>query len=223
MTLQFPTRAERTGRQRQIASLEAQVWPEFSRDVRVDAGESILTLHRPNAHATISGNSSCQNASPCDPTRSVMTTSAPASRSAVRPSGGVLEEERLQGAGDEVRARKRARHNARRPVTAARRGAEDRAVDIWMPKPEGEGQLSTRRDAEHRGTFGGQRRRRNATRAHRRTSSTKNFSCAANRSGSKPGEYSWSRSVSSASRCTPTIIVDGTSAASSDPPHCEIS
>jgi site-specific recombinase XerD len=51
-------------------------------------------------------------------------------------------------------------------------------------------------------------------RAHRPTSSTKNFSCAANRSGSKPGEYSWSRSVSSASRCTPTIIVDRRSAAS---------
>ena len=39
--------------------------------------------HRPNAHATISGSSSCQNLSPCDPTRSVMTTSPPASRSAV--------------------------------------------------------------------------------------------------------------------------------------------
>src|SRR5215469_5433639 len=37
---------------------------------------------RPNAHATISGNSCLQNASPCEPTRSFMTTSAPASRSA---------------------------------------------------------------------------------------------------------------------------------------------
>src|SRR5262245_828026 len=36
----------------------------------------------PNAHATISGNSSAQNASPCEATRSVMTMSAPASRSA---------------------------------------------------------------------------------------------------------------------------------------------
>ena len=39
-------------------------------------------LHGPNAHATISGNSSRQNAPPCDPTRSVISTSAPASRSA---------------------------------------------------------------------------------------------------------------------------------------------
>lgn len=38
--------------------------------------------HRPNAHATISGNSSRQNAPPCDPARSFMTTSASASRSA---------------------------------------------------------------------------------------------------------------------------------------------
>src|SRR6266700_2757116 len=37
---------------------------------------------RPNAHATISGNSFRQNAPPCDPVRSFMTTSAPASRSA---------------------------------------------------------------------------------------------------------------------------------------------
>src|SRR5215469_8187635 len=59
-------------------------------------------------------------------------------------------------------------------------------------------------------------------RTHRRTSSAKNLSCAANLSGSKPGEYSWSRSVSSARRCAPTIIVDGTSAASRTPPHCEI-
>jgi Thiamine pyrophosphate enzyme, central domain len=38
--------------------------------------------HRPNAHATISGNSSRQNAPPCDPARSFMTTSASAPRSA---------------------------------------------------------------------------------------------------------------------------------------------
>src|SRR5579862_7195962 len=37
---------------------------------------------RPNAHATISGNSFRQNAPPCAPARSSMTTSAPASRSA---------------------------------------------------------------------------------------------------------------------------------------------
>src|SRR4029077_8913008 len=44
--------------------------------------DNIAMFHRANAHATISGNSSRQNASPCDPTRSVITTSAPASRSA---------------------------------------------------------------------------------------------------------------------------------------------
>jgi hypothetical protein len=38
--------------------------------------------HRPNAHATIRGNSSRQNTPPCDPARSFMMTSAPASRSA---------------------------------------------------------------------------------------------------------------------------------------------
>ncbi len=38
--------------------------------------------HRPHAHATISGNSSRQNAPPWDPARSCMTTSASASRSA---------------------------------------------------------------------------------------------------------------------------------------------
>src|SRR5262249_32920246 len=40
------------------------------------------TLHGPKAHATISGNSSRQTPPPCAPARSVMTTSAPASRSA---------------------------------------------------------------------------------------------------------------------------------------------
>ena len=39
-------------------------------------------LHRPNAHATIRGNSARHIASSCPATRSVMTTSAPASRSA---------------------------------------------------------------------------------------------------------------------------------------------
>jgi len=38
--------------------------------------------HRPNAHATISGNSSRQNAPSCDPARSFMTAFAAASRSA---------------------------------------------------------------------------------------------------------------------------------------------
>src|SRR5581483_3010609 len=52
-------------------------------------------------------------------------------------------------ASDKICARKWDRHNARRLVTAARRGAEDRAVHMWMPKPKSEGQLSTRRATWH--------------------------------------------------------------------------
>src|SRR4029077_19453809 len=75
----------------------------------------------------------------------------------VRPPPCVLQEERLLCASDKVYARKRTRHNSRRLVAAARRGAKDRTVDVWMPKPKREGQLSTRRGAEHCGTFRGQR------------------------------------------------------------------
>src|SRR5580698_8266425 len=75
----------------------------------------------------------------------------------VRPSPCVREEERLLCAGDKVCARKRTRHNARRPVTAARRGTQDRTEDMWMSKPKSERQLSTRRRAEHGGTFSGER------------------------------------------------------------------
>src|ERR1700728_1101070 len=75
----------------------------------------------------------------------------------VGPPPCVPEEERLLCASDKVCARRRARHTARRLVTAARRGAEDRTEDMWMPKPKREGQLSTRRGAEHRGSFSGQR------------------------------------------------------------------
>src|ERR1700745_2613460 len=98
-------------------------------------------LHGPNAHATISGNSSRQNAPPCDPARSVITTSAPASCKRDCPPGRVLEEERLQRARNEVRARNRTRHHPRRTVTRARRGAEDRTVEVRMPKPDRERQL----------------------------------------------------------------------------------
>ncbi len=141
---------------------------------------------------------------------------------AARPPTSLRSQGRTApGANDKEGTRKRTRHNTRRLVTAARRGAEDRTIDIWMPKPKSEGQLSTRRDAEHCGTFS-----RGATpnrdSVHRRTSSTKNFSCDANRSGSKPGEYSWSLTISSVSPCTPTIMVDGTSAFSSNRPHCHI-
>src|SRR5205085_11288450 len=74
----------------------------------------------------------------------------------VRPPGRVLEEERLQRAGDEVHARDRARHHLWRSEACARRGGEDRAVDVRMPNADGERELSTRRDTEHRGAFGGQ-------------------------------------------------------------------
>ncbi len=67
----------------------------------------------------------------------------------VRPPPCVPEEERLPCASDKICARKWDRHNARRLVTAARRGAEDRAVHMWMPKPKSEGQLSTRRATWH--------------------------------------------------------------------------
>src|SRR3984957_21276456 len=75
----------------------------------------------------------------------------------VCPPVCVPEEERLLCAGHEVCARKRTRHNARRLVTAARRGAEDRTVHIWMPKSKSQSQLSTCRDAEHCATLTGQR------------------------------------------------------------------
>src|SRR6516164_1489884 len=74
-----------------------------------------------------------------------------------RPPRRVLQEKRLQRAGNQVRARNRIRHHARRSVTRARRGAEDRTVDVRMPKPDRERQLPTRRYTEHRGTFGWQR------------------------------------------------------------------
>src|ERR1019366_2662075 len=75
----------------------------------------------------------------------------------VRPPPCVLEEERLLCASHEVCARKRTPQKTRRLVTASKRGAEDRTVDVWMPKPKSDGQFSTCRDAEHCGTFSGQR------------------------------------------------------------------
>ena len=111
-------------------------------------------------------------------------------------------------------------HNATRLVTAARRGAEDRAVDVWMAKPNGEGQLPTRRDAEHRRAFSGHPD--SETRSHPSTHVLDEERLVCREPlRLKAGEYSWSRSVSSDSRWTPTIIVDATSAASRDVPHCE--
>ncbi len=75
----------------------------------------------------------------------------------VRPPSSVRQEERLLRASDKVYARERTRHNGRRLVTAARRGAEHRTVDMWMAKPKSEGQLPARRDAKHRSPFTGKR------------------------------------------------------------------
>src|SRR5580658_9968943 len=51
------------------------------------------------------------------------------------PPGRVLEEEGLLRSGDEVRARDQVRQHGRRPVTPARRGTEDRTVDVRVPEP----------------------------------------------------------------------------------------
>src|SRR5215472_7862110 len=97
-----------------------------------------------------------------------------------RPAGRVVEEEGLQRAGDEVRARNRMRQHARRSVTRARRGAEDGTVDVRSPvanasSPPAETPNTAVRSAGSATP--------NRELAHRRTSSTKNFSWAANRSG----------------------------------------
>ncbi len=68
-----------------------------------------------------------------------------------RPPGCVQEEERLLRAWDKVRARNQTPHLARRSIARSRRRAEDRSVDVRMPKSNGERQLSTRRVTEHRG------------------------------------------------------------------------
>jgi len=78
---------------RGIPTMDGYIWHEDL--IRVKDVEHVLKdssvnscyveaiYARPNAHATINRNSFRQNAPPCDPTRSFMTTSAPASRSAV--------------------------------------------------------------------------------------------------------------------------------------------
>lgn len=70
------------------------------------------------------------------------------------PAGRILQEERFQGAGDEVDAWKPTRQLRRWLLTGARRSAEDGTVDIWMAKPDCKRQLRTCRDSEHTGPFG---------------------------------------------------------------------
>ena len=72
----------------------------------------------PNAESTIGGNSSFQNARPWEPARSVMTTSAPASRSA-SAHRLAMARRNLLCAADKVRARKQAGHRDWRSVAGA--------------------------------------------------------------------------------------------------------
>jgi hypothetical protein len=55
-----------------------------------DRRSGSAALHRPNAHATISENSARHSASPCEAARSLITTSAPASRSATAHRAALL-------------------------------------------------------------------------------------------------------------------------------------
>ena len=115
----------------------------------------------------------------------------------IRPAGRIVVEERLERAGDEVRTRQRAVHRGRRSEPCARRGAEDGSVDLGMSKSERERELAPA-DTPSTAVRSAGSASPSRDRAHRRTSATKNASCAANRRGSNAGEYSWSRSVSSA-------------------------
>ncbi len=126
----------------------------------------------------------------------------------VRPPPCVFKKERLLCAGNEVRARKRTRHRVRRLVTAARRGAEDGAVNIRMPKPDSERQFSARRDAEHRGTLSGQR---HAKPRLRPSANVLDEELLMRREPLrlKARRVLMEPSVSSAGPCIPTIIVDG--------------
>lgn len=56
----------------------------------------------------------------------------------IRPPGGILVEEGLQRASDQVGPRHSARKIFSWSVASARRGAEDRTVDLRMSEPEGE-------------------------------------------------------------------------------------
>lgn len=97
-----------------------------------------------------------QNASPCDPSRSVRTTSPPAPRSASAHRVALSRKNGSCVPATRVGARHRARHRRGRPVAGARRGGEDHVVDVGMAEPHGERELGTRRHAEHRGPVGGQ-------------------------------------------------------------------
>src|SRR5579884_3191941 len=73
-----------------------------------------------------------------------------------RPFSCVPEKEWFFYTGNKVRAWKRGQHHGGWLVTSARRGAEDSAVHLRMPKPKSESQLSACRDAKDRGTPRGQ-------------------------------------------------------------------
>ena len=187
--------------------------PVAIRDNYVSNRVGHVSYRRPNAHATISGNSSRHIASPCDPTRSLITTSAPASRSAAahrvafsRKNGSTCRRRGMCAGSDS------ASHRAAGSPRPARR--EDRAVDVRMPKPDGERELSTRRDTEHRSALGGQcdaePRPHPSTDVLDEEPLVGGEPFRSRRPVSTPGAAASRRR----SRWTPTIIVDGTSAAS---------
>jgi hypothetical protein len=167
------------------------------------AATAYIAPLRPNAHRIIKGNSRRHISSSWPAGRSLITTSALASRNAAahraafsrKKSSRVpatryvcgIDSALRQAAGSPRRARLK---KSRRSVPNVEAPVQGR-----VPHPP---KLQTRPCAR-RGAIC-----RNAI-AQKPTSSTKNFSCAANPSGSNLGEYSWSRSVSSATRCTPTI------------------
>ena len=114
-----------------------------------------LTAHRdrgrrapPNAHATISGNSPRHSALAVrrDPLAHHDVRTCIAQRD--RPPGRVVEEERLQRAGDEVHARNRTRHHAGRLVT--RRPASRRRPHRRRPDAEAQGRARALHPPRHR-------------------------------------------------------------------------
>lgn len=124
------------------ASCGLSAWSMASCTVGISGGG--LGVYRgPIAHATMSGNSSRQNPPPCDPTRSVMTTSAPPSRSATahraafprKNDSSVPATRYVRGIGLGITT------GGRYPGPGE--AQKDRTVDVRMPKPDRKRQLST--------------------------------------------------------------------------------
>ena len=75
----------------------------------------------------------------------------------VRPTDRVVEEERLEGARNQVRPWDALGEIRCRSESRARGAAEHRPEDVRMPQPERDGEFPTRRRAEDRRALGGQR------------------------------------------------------------------